>query len=293
MKKYRKYRRKRSDPLTLANRISFVLLIVSLAAAYCIAAVRLTGTLTPTMELIDGHAAIRFVDVGQGDCTLIVHRGHAVLIDAGSAWGSYGTADYISTYAPKIDAFFVTHPHEDHMGGASAVLRRCRVKELYLSEAVSQEEFYPRTLEDAEKEKTSVVRLTGGGEYLFGDIRVEVYDTSAFPYEELNDASLAMRVSVDGMTLFIAGDAERPLEEYLCSRGYDMEAQIFHAGHHGSSGSTTAALLDRVSPELAVISCGRDNLYGHPARQVLERLGERGIAVRRTDLEGTIVIRGK
>ena len=278
--------------LRLATLISLAVLIASLAAVYCINALRLTGTLTPTMELIDGHASVRFVDVGQGDCTLITHRGHAVLIDAGPAWFEDVTAEYVRTYAPKIDAFFVTHPHEDHMGAAPAVLRACRVGSMYMSNAVSHESFYEETLTAAKKRKTKTEILREGGTYCFGDIRVEVYDTFDYPYEELNDASLVMRITVDSLSILIAGDAERGLESYVCASGFDIAADIYHAGHHGSSSSSTAAFLDRIRPSVAVISCGRNNVYGHPARQVLDRFEERGITVRRTDLEGTVVIRG-
>lgn len=291
-KKKRKTKRGTDSRIDTVNRISLLLLILSLGAVYCINALRITGTLTPTMELIDGHAAVRFVDVGQGDCTLVVHGGHAVLVDAGSAWDSDAVAEYVRAYAPKIDAFFVTHPHEDHMGGAEAVLNACRVGTLYLSEAVSHEAFYEETLAAAQKRKTEVVRLAEGGEYLFGDIRVELYDVFGYPYEDLNDASLLLRVSVDGLTVFVGGDAERGLEGYAVEKGFDLSAGIYQVNHHGSSSSTTEAFLDRVAPSTAVISCGRNNFYGHPSRDVLDRLAERGIEVRRTDREGTVVIRG-
>ncbi len=296
MKKKRKLKRyltRQERRIALANRISLALLLISLAALYCYNALRMTGTLTPTMELLDGHAAVRFVDVGQGDCTLVIHGGHAVLIDAGSAYFADSSAEYIRTYAPSVDAFFVTHPHEDHMGAAEAVLRACRVDTLYLSEAVSHEDFYTRALDAAEKRKTDVVRLTEGGEYCFGDIRVELFDTFGYPYEDLNDASLLMRISVDGMTVFVGGDAERGLEGYALEKGFDLGADIYQVNHHGSSSSSTEAFLDRISPELAVISCGRNNPYGHPARTVLDLFEERNIEVRRTDKEGTVVIRGK
>ena len=123
------------------NRISAAVLVLSLFIVYSIIAIRATGTLTPTMELLDGHAAIRFVDVGQGDCTLVTHRGHAVLIDAGPTSNAQATAETVRMYAPRIDAFFVTHPHEDHMGGAEAVLNACRVENLILPDAESGEGF--------------------------------------------------------------------------------------------------------------------------------------------------------
>lgn len=291
-------RRKRAGKRTAAeivgliDRISLLVLIASLAAVYCIIALRMTGTVYPTKELLDGRASIRFLDVGQGDCTLVEHGGHAVLIDAGPGLCASSTAESLARLAPHIDAFFVTHPHEDHMGGAPAVLRACGVETLYLSDAVSHEPFYDETLRAAEEEGTETVVLRGGGEWTFGDITVEVYDTFDFGYENLNDASLILRITVDGMTMAVAGDAERGLEEYAADRGFDLRADILHVNHHGSSSSSTVKWLDAVSPKVAVISCGRNNSYGHPAMSVLDRLARRWIAVRRTDREGTVVLRG-
>ena len=127
-KKHKRRRGKRTpaEIVGLIDRISLLVLIVSLVAVYCIIAIRMTGTVYPTEELLDGRAGIRFLDVGQGDCTLVTHAGHAVLIDAGPYAESSATAEYLSRVAPHIDAFFVTHPHEDHMGGAPAVLRSRR-----------------------------------------------------------------------------------------------------------------------------------------------------------------------
>ena len=291
-------RRKRAGKRTAAeivgliDRISLLVLIASLAAVYCIIALRMTGTVYPTKELLDGRASIRFLDVGQGDCTLVEHGGHAVLIDAGPGLCASSTAESLARLAPHIDAFFVTHPHEDHMGGAPAVLRACGVETLWLSDAVSHEPFYDETLRAAEEEGTETVVLRGGGEWTFGDITVEVYDAFDFGYENLNDASLILRITVDGMTMTVAGDAERGLEEYAAGRGFDLRADILHVNHHGSSSSSTVKWLDAVSPKVAVISCGRNNSYGHPAMSVLDRLARRWIAVRRTDREGTVVLRG-
>ncbi len=288
----RRKKRTAAQIVGLIDRISLLVLILSIAAVYCIIALRMTGTVYPTEELIDGRADVRFLDVGQGDCTLVTHGGRAVLIDAGPTAESSAAAEYLSRVAPHIDAFFVTHPHEDHMGGAPAVLRACEVETLYLSAAVSHEFFYGETLRTAEAEGTACVTLTEGGEWTFGDIRVELYDTFAFGWEDLNDASLVLRVSVDGMTVMVAGDAERGLEEFAVNRGFDLRADILQVNHHGSSSSTTAKWLDAVRPKIAVISCGENNAYGHPAKTVLDRLRDRGVRVFRTDRDGTVTMHG-
>ncbi|MBQ2546076.1 MAG: MBL fold metallo-hydrolase [Clostridia bacterium] len=291
-KKKRRGKRTPAEIVGLIDWISLLVLIASLAAVYCITALRMTGTVYPTEELLDGRAAIRFLDVGQGDSTLFTHGGHAVLVDAGSYASSAATAETVSRIAPNIDAFFVTHPHEDHMGAAPEILRAANVKKMFLSEAVSHEFFFEESMRAAEERGTEKVILREGGLWTFGDITVEVFDTFGFPYEDLNDASLILRVSVDGMTVLIAGDAERSLEAYAVDRGFDLSADILHVNHHGSSSSSTVKWIDAVSPKTAVISCGRNNPFGHPSTTVLDRLRSRGIAILRTDRDGTIVLRG-
>ena len=289
--KRKKKKRTAKEVVGLIDRISLVVLLVSLAAVYCVTALRMTGTVYPTPELLDGRATVRFLDVGQGDCTLVTHEGHVVLIDAGP-WSASGTsAEAVSRYAPTVDAFFVTHPHEDHMGAAPEVIRASDVETLFLSAAVSHEFFYEETFRATEERGTAVTVVDAGGVWTFGDITVELYDTFGYPYEDLNDASLILRISVDGLTLIIGGDAETGLEQYAAGQGFDLSADILQVNHHGSSSSTTEKFLWAVKPKLAVVSCGRNNAFGHPAQSVLNRLASFGIPIRRTDLEGTITIR--
>ena len=288
----RKQARTTEEKLALVNRISLFVLVLSLLTVYSLVAWRMTGTLTPTLELLDGHAAVRFLDVGQGDCTLVTHGGRAVLVDAGPGNASDATAELVHAYAPKIDAFFVTHPHEDHMGGAAEVLSRSRVGTLYLGPGESGERFYENALAGAGERGTGIVRLEGPSVFVFGDITVEVLDTFGCPWDDLNDASLTLRVTVDGLSVLIGGDAGEAEETWLVEHGCDLRADILQINHHGSASSTTERFLDCVSPRIAVISCGKNNDYGHPTGAVLERLEIRGIAVRRTDREGTVVIRG-
>ena len=280
--------------LDLVNRASVFVLLVSLAAVWCITSVRATGTVVPTMEFFDGHATVRFIDVGQGDCTLVTHRGHAVLIDTGPTDEARATAEYVRLYAPKLDAVIITHPHSDHMGGAAQVLSRCRASALILGDEESTEAFYSSALDAAQKRGCAVVLLTGGASYRFGDIDVAIFDTSGYDHEgNLNDASLAVRIDVDGLSLLAAGDAEAGEEAYLAGMGCDLDVDYLQINHHGSSTSSTEAYLAAVTPEVAVISVGRGNSYGHPSMAVLESLEEAGAEIRRTDREGTIVIRGR
>ena len=109
-------------------------------------------------------------------------------------------------------------------------------------------------------------------------------------YEMDNDRSLAFRITYGDVSCLVCGDAESTAEWDMVNSGRDISADIYVVNHHGSRTSTTDSFLDAINPSYALISCGRDNSYGHPTQEVLQRLQERGIQMYRTDLQGTVVL---
>lgn len=268
-------------------------ILAVLLAIYSVYAYFTTGTIVPTAELIDGRATFRFVDVGQGDCVLVTYKGESVLVDAGPASSGEKTAEYVSMYSPHVDYFIITHPHEDHMGGAADVLESVSVDHLVMSTAVSGEEFYSEAVNEAKKQGCEIVCLTDGVVYDTGNITVTIYDLFDFEYDDLNNASLFVKIEVGGTSLLITGDAEVEEEAYAVSLlGDELDVDILKVGHHGSRTSTSEELLALVTPDEAVISCGLNNSYGHPTSEVLERLISFGTVIYRTDKEGTVILRG-
>ena len=297
--KERKYTRKSSytklakkflkgkTPLTAA-------IIIVLGAVYSIFAYIRTGTIVPTMELIDGLPTFRFVDVGQGDCVLVTYQGDSVLVDAGPRSSGTTAAEYVSMYAPHVDYFFITHPHEDHMGGAADILESVTVDCLVMSDLVADEEFYTDAIKAAKKQGTEIIYLTSGAEYDIGNISIDVLDLFEFYSDDYNNSSLFIKIEADGTTLLVTGDSEAEEEEYAFEKyGGELDCDILKVGHHGSRTSSSEEFLEAVTPNDAVISCGRTNSYGHPTSEVLDRLNEDGIIVYRTDLEGNVVLRGE
>ena len=274
--------------------ISALALVLILAAAYCAFAYHKTGTVYPTRELFDGLPTIRFVDVGQGDCTLITYRGDSVLIDAGTVSSGMIAAEYVRMYAPVIDYFIITHPHEDHMGGAPFVFDAVRVKNLVLSTDAVNDRFYSETIAKAKKQGANIIYLTCPEEFVIGEIKITVLDNFGVLYDDLNDASMITRIDVLGTSLLITGDAEEAAEEFALAHNTArlLDCDILKVGHHGSSTSTTEEFLNAVSPEVCVVSCGVNNPYGHPSNVVVSRIEEYGATLHRTDKEGTVVIRG-
>lgn len=286
------YRKKKKKRLGKGWGVAGGILLV-LGILYVVTSLGRTGTLTPTAELLDGHATFRFLDVGQGDCTLVTWQGEAVLIDAGSAWNGHATAESVQLYAPEVDYFIITHPHEDHMGGAADVLENVYVKNLVLPAAQSEEHFYTKTLETAAKKKINVITVSDGAEFSVGGIHIEIFDPLDLPMDDLNDASLITRIDADGVSLLVTGDAELAAETHVLGLGDPaLDCDILKVAHHGSDSSSSAEFLEAVTPQIGVISVGRNNSYGHPHRETVERLTECGCIIHRTDREGTVILRG-
>lgn len=296
-KYYRKTKKRQLTKAEITGRVVIALFIASmlfLVGLFCYTAYRFTGTILPTAELFDGKPTIRFVDIGQGDCTLVTYRGDSVLIDAGPVSSGDIAAEYVRMYAPAVDYFIITHPHEDHIGGAADVLSTVKVKTLVMSDITVEDDFFANTIEAAQRHGTEIVWLDDTASFEIGDIKIEILDTFDFAYEDLNDASLMTRVTVGETTLLVTGDAETGEENYLLENCRDMlDCDILKVGHHGSKSSTGEEFLAAVSPETCVISVGRGNSYGHPADDVTKRIEAYGAELHRTDREGHVVIRGE
>ncbi len=269
-----------------------VIAVYSLFAAYSFSK---TGALVPTGELFDGKPTFRFIDVGQGDCLLVTYKGESVLVDAGPASAGKSAAEYLMLYSPNIDYFFVTHPHEDHMGGAAEILNYTNTEHLVMSAIESDENFYNEALAAAYERDTEVIKLEDGAVFDTGNITVTVLDVFDFySSDDFNNSSLILKIEVDGNTLLVTGDAEVEEEQYVLEHyREELDADILKVGHHGSHTSSSEEFIEAVSPEYAVISCGYKNSYGHPSSDVVVRLGENGAKIHRTDREGHFILRGK
>lgn len=274
--------------------LPFLITAAVLFAAFSVFSYTKTGTIVPTMELIDGKPTMRFIDVGQGDSVLVTYKGDSVLIDAGTRANGLATAEYVRLYAPVLDYFIITHQHEDHMGGAADVLDLVKVKNLVLSDISVGDKFYSDAIRKAYERGVNIIYLDDAAQFDTGSIRIEILDVFGFAYTDLNDSSLITRVEAGETSLLVTGDAEFSLEEYILGIDPDsLDCDILKVGHHGSSSSTTDKFLHAVSPVQSVISCGRNNSYGHPTNEVLDRLEAYGTQIYRTDREGTVILRGE
>ncbi len=250
----------------------------------------------------DADLSVHFIDVGQGDCSLILFGDKAVLIDAGEKEFGGAVADYISSQGvEKLDYIIATHPHSDHIGGMAEVIRSLDAGEV-IAPKVS-EELTPTSMayEDflsALSEKG--LRLTAakaGTVYSLAD-GTDENDNTCFEilspirddYEDLNDWSVVVRL-IHGETSFLfTGDAETDAENEILDSIADISVGVLKAGHHGSSTSTSERFLEAVDPSVAVIQCGNENSYGHPHRETLDKFKRNGVKYYRTDECGTVIV---
>lgn len=231
---------------------------------------------------------VTVLDVGQSECVLLTLGDKAMLIDAGSCvWQDELVGELALRGVKKLDALFITHPHEDHYGNARLLLETHTVEALILPTMESEEPGY-RILEDtAARLAVSVRQMMDGDRFTFGDALCEVF--CALPEDtEGNNASNVLRVSFGDCVLLFMGDAEEQAENALLARDIIWRCDLLKVGHHGSKTASSSRFLQACAPKIAAISCGKDNDYGFPHSEVLEGLAAVGAAVYRTDLSGSL-----
>ena len=241
----------------------------------------------------DRFANVRMtmLDVGQGDSILIRDATHNVLVDGGGRNDDarFGESKLLPMLVDRgvrtLDAVVLTHAHPDHCGGLPAVLRHLRVRELWISPRRFRGDCAARLLEASGH--TTIRLLRDRETHTLGALSIDVLlQDRTFRKAPENNASVALRITAAGRRILLTGDLEANGESDLADR--DIRADILKVAHHGSRTSTTAPLLEAVQPRVALISCGRHNLYGHPHPRVLDALAEADVRTWRTDRGGSI-----
>lgn len=208
--------------------------------------------------------SINFINVGQGDSILIRDRNTNVLIDTGGLkYKDLATSSLINYFRKKevykLDAVIITHDDFDHNGALNSLITYFPVKEVL----TNYEEF----------------------PYKIGNLLFENFNI--YNFSDSNDRSLVLMLNFYGNKFLFMGDASKDVEEIIM-KDFNVDADYIKLGHHGSKTSTGEDFIRAVSPKEAIISCGLNNFYGHPNKEVLDILEKENIKIRRTDLEGTI-----
>lgn len=231
-----------------------------------------------------------FLDVGQADAALVCCDGQYLLIDGGDPGDSRYIYSFLSDHVlgGVLDHIIATHPHNDHIGGLPAAFSSCRVKQLHMLDIPSDSKAYDSLLRYANEQGSDMLYMRSGDAFSLGS--AEVLILSAGVQEDVNDASAVVRVTYGNCSFLFMADVSFRTEYDLIANGLVQHSDVLKVGHHGSAMSSSAAFLDFVSPSYSVISVGKDNAFGHPASETLERLLSLGSAVFRTDLSGMIKV---
>lgn len=238
---------------------------------------------------------ISFLDVGQGDSTLVEFGGGVqMLVDAGSDRAvSYALAQSMPPHDRRIDMVMISHPQRDHFGGLADIINRYSIGVLIINgrmDAGAREE-WEYILKRAHEQNVPVVVVRRGDRIRYRDARVDILspDASLVRARDLNDTSIVARVQTPEWSALFTGDIGIQAERAVSRM--DIGSDILKIPHHGSKYSSSQEFLDAVMPTLALIGVGATNRYGHPTVQVLDRLAERGVIVFRTDRNGSVRVR--
>ncbi|MBD7916311.1 MBL fold metallo-hydrolase [Clostridium sp. Sa3CUN1] len=246
-----------------------------------------------TIGTPNGILEISYLDVGQGDSAYIRVNDFDILIDAGPRSDSDKLMEQLKE--KNIDDFEIviaTHPHEDHIGGMTKVFDEYDVESFYMPKSTSTTKTFENMINAVKNEGLKVQVIKEGMSFDLGDgAKLEVYSPIQDSYDNLNNYSPIMKLIYGNNSFIFTGDAEKEVEEEVLEKySNNLKADVIKFGHHGSSTSSSEAFIEAISPKYGIISCGVDNSYGHPHREVLEVINKMNIKTYRTDKQGEITI---
>lgn len=242
-------------------------------------------------EPASGLFSVAVIDVGQGDSLLVSCKGSHMLVDAGTSSAYPSVKAYLKKQGvSKLDILVATHPHEDHIGGMDKVIRDFDIGEIIMPKVSSDTAVFERLLGAVSEKGLKITQALAGLSRSLGDAELlMISPQKGAVFQQTNDYSAVIRVSFDGVSFILTGDAEKAAEQQMLKSGCPLSADVLKVGHHGSSSSSSQAFLAAVSPHYAVISAGKGNPYGHPHPATLDALSAAGAACFRTDSDGTVL----
>lgn len=267
------------------KKLIVVLLCIFLLAG-CTEAVK-----TEQVPVTAGHEMrVHFIDVGQGDSILIESpNGKTMLIDGGVKGAGQQVVSYLRELGVnKLDQVVATHPDADHIGGLIPVLQTIPIEQFYDSGKVHTSQTFEEMLMAIDQKNIPYyVPKTGDLIEFDKDVTVKVLNANEHATDN-NDASIVLKVAYGNVSFLLTGDAGIALEKEMMQN--DVTATILKAGHHGSNTSSSEEFIRAVKPEVAILSYGEDNKYGHPHAEVVDRLQAMGSNIYATAESGTIIV---
>ena len=249
---------------------------------------------------------VYFCDVGQGDAILIkTPQNRQILVDGGRGDHVLNClSNALPFYDHTLDLVILTHPHADHVGGLIDVLRTYRVEKVIFQQTPYTSADYQEFIDLLGEKNLPTLKVVAGEIlaldqqtraevwYPLSKEELELLGASINPYdgEDVNDSSIVFRLVCGDFETLLTGDAPEAVQKLLLRQGVVKEADILKVGHQGAKDGSDEDFLEKVNPELAVISVGEDNTYGHPHKETLEEIKKAGVELKRTDQDGTIEV---
>ncbi|MCM2675793.1 ComEC/Rec2 family competence protein [Alkalicoccobacillus plakortidis] len=240
---------------------------------------------------VEGEAVVSYLDVGQGDSTLVQTSDATVLIDTGRHDRDVIFDHLDELGVDTLDLLIFTHPHADHIGNGDGIIEQYQPDEVWIDGNETTSQVFERLVDALLASDADVVEPMAGDTYTVGSLQFDIVNPGEELTGNLNNDSISFIMHYGDTSFLFTGDAERPSEQRIVDTGLPLQADIYHMGHHGSSTSSHDFFLEEVQPEVAIYSAGENNSYGHPGVDALSRVEAAGAEVYGTIDDGTITIR--
>lgn len=239
--------------------------------------------------------SVHYIDVGQGDCSLVICEGKTMLIDAGENGHEEDVINYLRSQSiEKLDYIIASHQHSDHIGGLAEVIEEFGADTLIMPRLTKAQtptnSTYTAFLKAIQNSDMKVISSKVGDIYQLGSATFEIYGPVTDDAEDINNMSIVMKVTYGENTFMFTGDAEKEEELEVIDTGADLDCDVLKVGHHCSKTSSCKEFLAEVTPEICVIQVGENNDYGHPHSAPLKRIKGYTEEIYRNDICGDIVI---
>ena len=230
---------------------------------------------------------VYFIDVGEAESILIQNLDEYMLIDAGNNADGKKLVKFLKSLEIEEFKYVVsTHPHEDHIGGMDNIVRSFKIRNVFMPDVTTNTPTFTSVLDELEKKDIKITVPDDNSVYKLGNAEIK-FIYSGNDSEDLNNSSIVLKVTFGNNSFLFTGDTTSVVEEKILNR--DIKADVLKVAHHGSRYSSSDEFIKKVNPQYAVISCGKNNDYGHPHKETIRRLKNNKIKFYRTDYLGTII----
>ena len=230
---------------------------------------------------------VYFIDVGEAESILIQNLDEYMLIDAGNNIDGKKLVKFLKDLEIEEFKYVVsTHPHEDHIGGMDNIVREFKIRNMFMPDVTTNTPTFIGVIDELEKKNVKVTIPKDNSTYKLGNAEIK-FIYSGNDNEDLNNSSIILKITFGNNSFLFTGDTTSVVEYKILDK--DIKADVLKVAHHGSRYSSSNEFLKKVNPKYAVISCGKNNDYGHPHKETIRRLKNNKIRFYRTDYLGTII----